>query len=191
VKTRAFVLVGTTTVFAGMMTMSALSGIDRALYDIKAKALGVPLWQLLGGLCRERHRMYDHLGGGANDAVYEGAGRNCGIRCCRSTQWGGWRSRRRLPIAWRSCCRPRPPSSPAPTGGRMAGSARGSPDHSVRAKSFTASQRSASADRITMPICSAIGTGQPAQRMPGLRIARASGLIVRWLKTMVRKGETA
>ena len=34
----------------GVVTMSALSGIDQALHDLKAKDLGVPLWQLLGGL---------------------------------------------------------------------------------------------------------------------------------------------
>ena len=48
----------------GVVTMSALSGIDQALHDLKAKDLGVPLWQLLGGLSRDRLRMYDHLGGG-------------------------------------------------------------------------------------------------------------------------------
>ena len=31
----------------GIVTMSALSGIDQALHDLKAKDLGVPLWQLL------------------------------------------------------------------------------------------------------------------------------------------------
>lgn len=54
----------------GIVTMSALSGIDQALYDLKAKDLGIPLWQLLGGQCRDRLRMYDHLGGGDNNAVY-------------------------------------------------------------------------------------------------------------------------
>ena len=29
----------------GIVTMSALSGIDQALYDLKAKDLGIPLWQ--------------------------------------------------------------------------------------------------------------------------------------------------
>ena len=57
----------------GIVTMSALSGIDQALHDIKAKHLGIPLWQLLGGLCRKRLRMYDHLGGGNSDAVYNSA----------------------------------------------------------------------------------------------------------------------
>ncbi len=54
----------------GIVTMSALSGIDQALYDLKAKDLGIPLWQLLGGQCRDRLRMYDHLGGGDTNAVY-------------------------------------------------------------------------------------------------------------------------
>ncbi len=53
--------------------MSAISGIDQALHDIKAKDLGVPLYQLLGGLVRDRVRLYDHLGGGDTDAVYNDA----------------------------------------------------------------------------------------------------------------------
>ena len=57
----------------GIVTMSALSGIDQALYDLKAKDLGIPLWQLLGGQCRDRLRMYDHLGAGSSDAVYNSA----------------------------------------------------------------------------------------------------------------------
>jgi galactonate dehydratase len=57
----------------GIVTMSALSGIDQALYDIKSKGLGIPLWQLLGGLSRKRLRMYDHLGGGDSTAVYDSA----------------------------------------------------------------------------------------------------------------------
>ena len=57
----------------GIVTMSALSGIDQALHDIKARSLGIPLWQLLGGLTRDRLRMYDHLGGGDSAAVYDSA----------------------------------------------------------------------------------------------------------------------
>jgi galactonate dehydratase len=57
----------------GIVTMSALSGIDQALHDIKAKDLGIPLWQLLGGLARKKLRMYDHLGGGDSSAVYNDA----------------------------------------------------------------------------------------------------------------------
>src|SRR5262245_64901762 len=46
----------------GAVTMSAISGIDQALWDIKAKALGVPLFELLGGPVRDRVRTYANLG---------------------------------------------------------------------------------------------------------------------------------
>ncbi|WP_420459008.1 galactonate dehydratase [Neolewinella sp.] len=42
----------------GPVLMSALSGIDQALWDIKGKALGVPVYQLLGGAVRDRVRIY-------------------------------------------------------------------------------------------------------------------------------------
>jgi galactonate dehydratase len=45
-----------------IVTMSAISGIDQALWDIKAKALGVPLYEVLGGPVRDRVRTYVNLG---------------------------------------------------------------------------------------------------------------------------------
>jgi len=42
----------------GPVTMSALSGIDQALWDLKGKALGVPVYELLGGKLRDRVRCY-------------------------------------------------------------------------------------------------------------------------------------
>lgn len=54
----------------GVVTMSAISGVDQALWDIKGKALGVPVWQLIGSNVRDRVRMYDHLGGGEMASVY-------------------------------------------------------------------------------------------------------------------------
>ncbi len=39
-----------------------LSGIDQALWDIKGKALGVPVYELLGGPTRDRVRVYAHAG---------------------------------------------------------------------------------------------------------------------------------
>ncbi len=47
----------------GPVTMSAISGIDIALWDIKGKAAGLPIHQLLGGVCRDRIRMYRATGG--------------------------------------------------------------------------------------------------------------------------------
>ncbi len=44
----------------GPILTSALSGIDMALWDIKGKALGVPVCELLGGPTRDRVRVYAH-----------------------------------------------------------------------------------------------------------------------------------
>jgi galactonate dehydratase len=44
----------------GPVLTSALSGIDMALWDIKGKALGVPVYELLGGPTRQRIRVYAH-----------------------------------------------------------------------------------------------------------------------------------
>ncbi len=46
----------------GPILTSALSGIDIALWDIKGKALGVPVYELLGGPTRTRVRVYAHAG---------------------------------------------------------------------------------------------------------------------------------
>ena len=46
----------------GPILTSALSGIDLALWDIKGKALGVPVYELLGGPTRDRVRVYAHAG---------------------------------------------------------------------------------------------------------------------------------
>jgi galactonate dehydratase len=47
----------------GGVHMSALAGIDQALWDIKGKALNVPVHQLLGGQLRDRIRVYSWIGG--------------------------------------------------------------------------------------------------------------------------------
>ncbi len=47
----------------GAIHMSALAGIDQALWDIKGKALGVPVYELLGGKVRDRIRVYSWIGG--------------------------------------------------------------------------------------------------------------------------------
>jgi len=47
----------------GPVLMSALSGFDQALWDLKGRRYGVPVWQLLGGAVRERVQVYAWIGG--------------------------------------------------------------------------------------------------------------------------------
>jgi mannonate dehydratase len=54
----------------GPVTMSAISAIDLALWDIKGKALGTPIYNLIGGRSRERVLVYAHANGrDASEAV--------------------------------------------------------------------------------------------------------------------------
>ncbi|HET8764378.1 MAG TPA: galactonate dehydratase [Rhodanobacter sp.] len=64
----------------GPVLMSAIAGVDQALWDIKGKDLGKPVHELLGGPVRERIRVYSWIGGdrpadtanAAKDAVARG-----------------------------------------------------------------------------------------------------------------------
>lgn len=47
----------------GAVFMSAIAGVDQALWDIKGKALNTPVYNLLGGACRDRIRVYSWIGG--------------------------------------------------------------------------------------------------------------------------------
>ena len=47
----------------GGVLMSALSGIDQALWDIKGKVFNAPVYELMGGACRERMKVYSWIGG--------------------------------------------------------------------------------------------------------------------------------
>lgn len=47
----------------GPILMSAIAGIDQALWDIKGKALGQPVYELLGGLVRDKMKTYSWAGG--------------------------------------------------------------------------------------------------------------------------------
>ncbi|KAJ5625413.1 hypothetical protein N7510_001722 [Penicillium lagena] len=57
----------------GPVFMSALSGIDIALWDLKARKLGVPIYELLGGRLREKIKVYAWIGGDRPDQVKEQA----------------------------------------------------------------------------------------------------------------------
>ena len=47
----------------GGVLMSAISGIDQALWDIKGKLFQVPVYQLMGGACRNNMKVYSWIGG--------------------------------------------------------------------------------------------------------------------------------
>ena len=57
----------------GPVLMSAISGIEQALWDIKGKRYGVPVYELLGGAVRDRIRVYSWIGGDRPREVRERA----------------------------------------------------------------------------------------------------------------------
>ena len=78
----------------GPVLNNALSGVDIALWDIKGKIAGMPVYQLLGGKCREAAAVYRHAGGGDEVALEDSVRRYMEqgyhyIRC----QMGGYGGR--------------------------------------------------------------------------------------------------
>ena len=59
--------------FMGSALSAALSAVDIALWDIVGKAAGLPVYQLLGGKCRDRVKVFANIGGSSFDAVGESA----------------------------------------------------------------------------------------------------------------------
>jgi len=57
----------------GPVLMSAMSGIDQALWDLKGKQFGAPVYELLGGRVRDRMRIYGSLGAADADSPGESA----------------------------------------------------------------------------------------------------------------------
>ncbi len=56
----------------GPVLTSAISGIEQALWDIKGRALDVPVYELLGGAARDRVRVYGWIGGDRPEQIAEG-----------------------------------------------------------------------------------------------------------------------
>src|SRR5690606_35679912 len=59
----------------GPVTMTAISAIDTALWDIKGKTLGTPLCNLLGGRSRDRVLVYAHANGKELSEALDDVGR--------------------------------------------------------------------------------------------------------------------
>ena len=57
----------------GPVTMTAIAAVDTALWDIKGKALGVPVYQLLGGQARDDVMVYGHANGETIDETVAAA----------------------------------------------------------------------------------------------------------------------
>jgi galactonate dehydratase len=53
----------------GVVLASALSGIEQALWDIKGRHFGIPVYQMLGGLYRDRIRIYGHCWGATTEKI--------------------------------------------------------------------------------------------------------------------------
>jgi len=62
----------------GPVLTSALSGVEHALWDITGKALGAPIYKLLGGPLRERIKIYAHIRGDSLEEQLEH------IRACKA-----------------------------------------------------------------------------------------------------------
>ncbi len=63
----------------GPVTMSAIAAVDTALWDLKAKAAAMPLYQLLGGACRGAVRVYGHANGETVEETIAEAQRYVGL----------------------------------------------------------------------------------------------------------------
>lgn len=53
----------------GIVLVSAISGIEQALWDIKGKVLNVPVYELMGGMYRDKIRMYGHCWGATTEKI--------------------------------------------------------------------------------------------------------------------------
>ncbi len=57
----------------GPVLMSALAGLEQALWDLKGKVVGLPAWEMLGGRVRDKIRAYAWIGGDRPDEIGQAA----------------------------------------------------------------------------------------------------------------------
>jgi galactonate dehydratase len=82
----------------GVVLNSALAALDQALWDLRGKAWGVPVYKLLGGPTRERIRLYTHVGI-YNPALMEEDARRDVADGFTAMKTGAWASEASLPEA--------------------------------------------------------------------------------------------
>ena len=75
----------------GPVHNSALSGLDQALWDLRGRAWGVPVYQLLGGRVRDYIRLYTHVGIYQPECMVEDAQRDVedGFTAMKTGAWAG------------------------------------------------------------------------------------------------------
>ncbi len=75
----------------GVVLNSALAGLDQALWDLRGKAWGVPVYKLLGGPTRDRIRLYTHVGIYQPEQILEDAQRDVedGFTAMKTGAWQG------------------------------------------------------------------------------------------------------
>ena len=99
---------------SGPVLNNAMSGVDKALWDIKGKRAGMPVYQLLGGKCRRAADVYVHANGQDLDEVEDSVSR---VRASRASATS----------AARSPCPATPPTGTAATSRRRAKGAQPTP----------------------------------------------------------------
>src|ERR1700674_2587498 len=82
----------------GVIGLSAISGIDQALWDIKGKDLGVPVYELLGGRVRDTVRVYTHFTGPTATGRHPAAEFDASVESALSKVERGWTAIKTVPV---------------------------------------------------------------------------------------------